>query len=66
MSQTSTKSDTAAPLRSLGGLGIDTRHLGQTLRTLYEGSVDRQPIPDSQVDLLLRLRQKERDRRRAG
>ena len=45
---------------------VDTHHLGQTLRTVYEGSVDKQPIPDSQVDLLLRLRQKERDLRRTA
>jgi hypothetical protein len=45
---------------------IDTHRLGLTLRTVYEGSVDTQPITDTQVDLLLRLRQKERDLRRAG
>ena len=37
---------------------IDTRRLGHTLRAVYEGSVDTQPITDTQVDLLLRLRQK--------
>lgn len=47
------------------GAGIDTGHLGQTLRRIYEGSIDTQPIPDSQIDLLLRLRHKERDRRQA-
>lgn len=46
--------------------GIDTDRLGQSLRQVYEGSIDTQPIPDSQIDLLLRLRHKERDRRRAG
>ena len=45
---------------------IDTRRLGHTLRTVYEGSVDTQPITDTQVDLLLRLRQKERELRRAS
>lgn len=45
--------------------GIDTGHLGQTLRRVYEGSIDTQPIPDSQIDLLLRLRHKERDRRQS-
>jgi hypothetical protein len=45
---------------------IDIGRLGQTLRQVYEGSIDTQPIPDSQIDLLLRLRHKERDRRRAG
>ena len=51
-------------LASHRGASVDTHHLGQTLRTVYEGSVDKQPIPDSQVDLLLRMRQKERDLRR--
>ncbi len=45
--------------------GVDTGHLGQSLRRIYEVSIDTQPIPDSQVDLLLRLRHKERDRRQA-
>ena len=43
----------------------DTRfRLGTALRSIYEETCDTQPIPDSQVDLLLRLRHKERDRRR--
>ncbi|KQP82795.1 hypothetical protein ASF60_15265 [Methylobacterium sp. Leaf113] len=43
----------------------DTRHrLGTALRSIYEETCDTQPIPDSQIDLLLRLRHKERDRRR--
>ena len=45
---------------------IDTRQLGLSLRTIYEGSVDTQPITDTQVELLLRLRQKERELRRAS
>lgn len=46
-------------------LSTDTRmHLGTTLRAVYAESCDRQPITDTQVDLLLRLRHKERDRRR--
>ncbi len=45
--------------------GVDTGHLGQSLRRVYEDSIDTQPIPDSQIDLLLRLRHKERDRRQA-
>ncbi|MCJ2054334.1 hypothetical protein [Methylobacterium sp. J-070] len=45
---------------------IDTRRLGLTLRSVYEGSVDTQPITDTHVELLLRLRQKERELRRAG
>jgi hypothetical protein len=44
---------------------IDTRQLGLSLRTVYEGSVDTQPITDTHVELLLRLRQKERELRRA-
>ncbi|MDP4003181.1 hypothetical protein [Methylobacterium sp. NEAU K] len=52
------------PGRSLNR-AIDTRHLGMTLRTVYEGSVDTQPITDIHVELLLRLRQKERELRRA-
>jgi hypothetical protein len=45
---------------------IDTHQLGLTLRTVYEGSVDTQPITDTHVELLLRLRQKERELRRVG
>ena len=51
--------------RSALNPGIDTGHLGLSLRRIYEGSVDTQPIPDAQVELLLRLRQKERELRRA-
>ncbi|MEA1831990.1 hypothetical protein U8607_07815 [Methylobacterium durans] len=58
----STEGCTSAPV-----LSVDTRfRLGHALRTIYEDSVDRQPIPDSQVDLLLRLRHKERDRQRGS
>ena len=43
----------------------ETRYrLGTALRSLYEETCDTLPIPDSQIDLLLRLRHKERDRRR--
>ncbi|MCJ2079997.1 hypothetical protein [Methylobacterium sp. J-090] len=43
----------------------DTRYrLGTALRSLYEETCDTLPIPDGQIDLLLRLRHKERDRRR--
>ncbi len=45
---------------------VDTRGLGETLRSLYEASIDKQPIPDCQVDLILKLRRKERDQRRAN
>lgn len=43
---------------------IDTRQLGLNLRSIYEASVDTQPITDTHVELLLRLRQKERELRR--
>lgn len=46
--------------------GINTLHLGLTLRSLYEGSVDKQPITDTQIDLILRLRSKERALRSAS
>ncbi|MCJ2084939.1 hypothetical protein MKK88_02880 [Methylobacterium sp. E-005] len=54
--------DSGRPLRR----AIDTRQLGLSLRSVYEGSVDTQPITDTHVELLLRLRQKEREQRRAG
>ncbi len=65
MSQTVSATEGPASVSKAAG-AIDTGHLGQTLRQVYEGSIDTQPIPDSQIDLLLRLRHKERDRRRAG
>jgi hypothetical protein len=40
--------------------------LGMALRAVYEGTVETQPIPDVQIDLLLRLRHKERDRQRSA
>ncbi len=46
--------------------GETRRHLGTKLRLVYEQTLDTQPIPDTQVDLLLQLRHKERDLRRAG
>ena len=64
MHQAAAKFEVFATQRSAAS--VDTNHLGQTLRTVYEGSVDKQPIPDSQVDLLLRMRQKERDLRRSA
>ncbi|MFC6792003.1 hypothetical protein ACFQE0_21900 [Methylobacterium komagatae] len=64
MSRIVAESRTQAP-SAKSGTGVDTGHLGQSLRRVYEGSIDTQPIPDSQVDLLLRLRHKERDRRQA-
>lgn len=64
MSRTVAEARTQAESVKSGG-GVDTGHLGQSLRRIYEGSIDTQPIPDSQIDLLLRLRHKERDRRQA-
>lgn len=40
--------------------------IGQGLRDVYVERCDAQPITDAQVQLLLRLRQKERDRRRSA
>jgi len=68
MAQAAAKTDAFGVER--GGhptLSGDTRlRLGRALRTIYEEGCDTQPIPDAQVDLLLRLRHKERERRRAG
>lgn len=64
MSRTVAELGTRAASVKSGG-SVDTGHLGQSLRRVYEGSIDTQPIPDSQIDLLLRLRHKERDRRQA-
>ncbi|MDP4024256.1 hypothetical protein Q8W71_16625 [Methylobacterium sp. NEAU 140] len=57
--------DIRRPASALSG-SVDTGHLGLTLRRVYEGSVDTQPITDAQIELLLRLRQKERELRRAS
>ncbi|TNC14123.1 hypothetical protein FF100_08015 [Methylobacterium terricola] len=44
---------------------VEAQHrLGRTLRSLYERTVDGQPIPLDQVDLLLRLRHREREMQR--
>lgn len=40
--------------------------LGMALREVYASTCLTEALPDEQVDLLLRLRHKERDRRRAG
>ncbi len=50
----------------MSGRPVDTRSLGESLRTVYETSIDKLPIPDSQVDLILRLRSKERALRRTN
>ena len=39
-------------------------HLGSALRTVLEHELSREPIPNAQVDLLLALRHRERDRNR--
>ena len=46
--------------------GEARERLGVALRAVYEGAVETQPIPDAQVDLLLRLRHKERDLQRSA
>ncbi|GJD51347.1 hypothetical protein OPKNFCMD_4101 [Methylobacterium crusticola] len=47
-------------------LGADAqRRLGLKLRSLYERTIDGLPIPLEQVELLLRLRHRERDAQRA-
>ncbi len=51
-----------AGLPALSGESRD--RIGQGLRDAYVDRCDAQPITDAQVELLLRLRQKERDRRR--
>ncbi len=67
MSQVAVASDgTDAERRTPALSGETRRRLGTALRAVYEGSCDVQPIPDAQVDLLLRLRHRERDLRRAG
>lgn len=53
-----------APLPSLNGETRD--RIGRALRAAYVERCDAQPITDAQVELLLRLRQKERDRRRGA
>jgi hypothetical protein len=40
--------------------------LGMALREVYASTCLTEALPDEQVELLLRLRHKERDRRRAG
>ncbi|WP_342447846.1 hypothetical protein [Methylobacterium variabile] len=49
----------------LPALCTEAQHrLGRTLRSFYERTVDGQPIPLDQVDLLLRLRHRERELQR--
>ncbi|WP_232628642.1 hypothetical protein [Methylobacterium sp. Leaf118] len=53
-----------APLPGLTGETRD--RLGRALREVYVETCESRPITDVQVELLLRLRQKERDRRRGA
>ncbi len=49
----------------LPAICVEAQHrLGQTLRSFYERTVDGEPIPLDQVDLLLRLRHRERELQR--
>lgn len=68
MGQAALKTDSCARDRDpLPALASETRQrLGAALRTVYETTLDTQPIPDAQVDLLLRLRHKERELRRGA
>jgi hypothetical protein len=66
MSQTAIKAEAAGGQDGMSGRPVDTRSLGESLRTVYETSIDKLPIPDSQVDLILRLRSKERALRRTN
>lgn len=69
MTQVAAETDACGGERggSMPALSGETRHrLGSVLRAIYEDTCDTQPIPDAQVDLLLRLRHKERDRQRVG
>ncbi|WP_128563439.1 hypothetical protein [Methylobacterium crusticola] len=66
MKQDSIPSGEAARERAMPALGADAqRRLGLKLRSLYERTIDGLPIPLEQVELLLRLRHRERDAQRA-
>lgn len=65
MKPSAVTSDTRRPIGRAPTMGVDTRHLGLTLRNVYASGIDTLPITDTQVELLLRLRQKERELRRA-
>ncbi len=50
---------------ALPAICAEAQHrLGRTLRSFYERTVDGEPIPLDQVDLLLRLRHRERELQR--
>jgi hypothetical protein len=66
MNQHAVKTEAHAPDRGLPVLGAEAqRHLGVTLRSVYERTSDGEPIPFDQVELLLRLRRRERELQRA-
>ena len=67
MAQVASKAEVYGPAQAgQPTLSGDTRRrLGSALRTVYEQTVDTQPIPDPQIDLLLRLRHRERELKRA-
>ena len=65
MKQDVNQSGNCAQEPILPALCTEAQHrLGRTLRSFYERTVDRQPIPLDQVDLLLRLRHRERELQR--
>lgn len=67
MAQFARQTDATGSERRHPALSGETRErLGTALRAVYEGTVETQPIPDAQIDLLLRLRHKERDQRRSA
>lgn len=67
MSHAATRSDVEAGHGRPPALNGETRErIGSGLRLAYENTVETAPIPDSQVDLLLQLRHRERDLRRAS
>ncbi|GEP01586.1 hypothetical protein [Methylobacterium haplocladii] len=67
MAQVARQTDAHGSDRMHPAMSGETRErLGTALRAVYEGTVEAQPIPDAQIDLLLRLRHKERDQRRSA
>lgn len=67
MAQAARQTDAHYSERRHPAMSGETRdYLGTALRAVYEGTVEAQPIPDAQIDLLLRLRHKERDQRRSA
>ena len=66
----SARTTTTAPGRQDAGAPALDAHvqntLGLALRAVYERACVAEAIPDDQVELLLRLRRKERERRRIG